>query len=182
MLEHTWILICFRASRRLLAETLHRRISHTITTDVVHKLSSVHSACHTGLCIAASTQDSIDDRIAPLDIEAPEKLTMEKSKRAADERFALLTSRKAHTRKLFSWWLPLWWSTIVWELCSAPQSGWDYGLRVYNVVHEESAIIRSILTKDTATVVRLFRSKEASPFDRDEENRSLLHVGLDTSG
>jgi hypothetical protein len=86
------------------------------------------------------------------------------------------TRRTPQRRALLSW--RLWWSTTVWELCSAPQPGWDYGLRVYNIVPEDSQVIRYVQMNDATTVAELFRERKASPFDRDPENRTLLWVSL----
>ena len=44
------------------------------------------------------------------------------------------------------------------------------------MVPNNSPIIRSIDTGDAEAVTQLFRSRLASPFDRDENNRSLLQV------
>ncbi|KAL2210595.1 hypothetical protein CC79DRAFT_523438 [Sarocladium strictum] len=81
---------------------------------------------------------------------------------------------KAQTRAILRWRLPSWWSTTVWEVCSAPQPGWNYGLRVYSLVPDDSLIMQSIRNNDAEAVTELFRSRRASPFDRDMGNHSLL--------
>jgi hypothetical protein len=118
------------------------------------------------------------DKLSLQNSGAPGKFAKTNSIHPHHHGVAACNFSKSQGRKLLSWRFPLWFSTAVWELSSAPQPGWDYGFRVYSIVPEESAIIRSIVAQDTTAVVALFRSKEASPFDRDGENRSLLLVSL----
>lgn len=85
---------------------------------------------------------------------------------------------KTQTNQIFRWRFPTWWSATVWEVYSAPQPGWNYGLRIYRIVSRDSAIIQSVREGDTNAVMELFSSREASPFDRDQDNNSLLQVSL----
>lgn len=70
----------------------------------------------------------------------------------------------------------MWWSTVVWEVYSAPVPGWNYGLRVYNMIPRSSEIFERANRGDMAAVKRLFSSGEASLYDRDEDNNTILLV------
>lgn len=62
------------------------------------------------------------------------------------------------------------------ELCTSPQPGWNYVLRSYNIVPNNSEILEAIRLGDTDAVLDLFRSGKASPFDKNPDGYSLLEV------
>lgn len=73
--------------------------------------------------------------------------------------------------------LPSWLSTSVYEFISAPAiAGWAYSYRVYNIIHDDSEIIRKIKCGDLIGVRQLFSNRDASPFDRSARGMSLLYV------
>ncbi|KAH8175073.1 hypothetical protein LIA77_06492 [Sarocladium implicatum] len=142
-----------RSSRRLLAETLTRRITQTIRSEMGSGDPDLHQTHQ----IAAAPIRENDD--------IPE--------------FRGLTLRsppKAEAHRVFRWRLPTWWSTTIWEVCSAPLAGWKYGLRIYNIVPGNSKIFRSVRDGDMTTVMQLLRSKKASVYDQDEHGCTLLQV------
>lgn len=118
------------------------------------------------------------------------KRTMERSRETTDllkfdisqyARFAL-----AYTNATGGWraqlQLPSWLSTRVYEFISAPVvSGWTYSYRVYNVIADDSEIIRKIRCGDIVGVRQMFSSRTASPFDRDADGDSLLYVCMPCS-
>jgi len=63
------------------------------------------------------------------------------------------------------WWLSF--RSKVWDLyvCNAT-AGWDFYLRVYNIVSSDSPIAAAIRQGDIASVRRLLASKAASPNDQ----------------
>lgn len=73
--------------------------------------------------------------------------------------------------------LPSWLSTSVYEFTSAPAiAGWTYSYRVYNIIRDDSEIIKKIECGDLIGVQQMFSSRSASPFDRTTDGLSLLHV------
>lgn len=73
--------------------------------------------------------------------------------------------------------LPSWLSTSVYEFTSAPAiAGWTYSYRIYNIIPDDSEIIRKISCGDLLGVRQMFSSRNASPFDRTSDGMSLLHV------
>lgn len=73
--------------------------------------------------------------------------------------------------------LPSWISQSVLELQSKP-TAWttNYSFRVYNVVSSDSEIVGCVRNGDKKGVIRLFNSRQASPFDKDHYGHSLLYV------
>lgn len=91
-------------------------------------------------------------------------------------RFAL-----AHTKSTGAWQaqlqVPKWLSTSVYEFMSAPAiAGWTYSYRIYNIIPDDSEIIKKIASGDLIGVREMFSNRDASPFDRNAAGRSLLYV------
>lgn len=71
---------------------------------------------------------------------------------------------------------PSWLSQSVFELTSMPTiAGRNFSYRVYNIVPWESEILQKVQDGDSKGVLELFRTRKASPFDRDDTGSSLLH-------
>ncbi|KAK4061481.1 uncharacterized protein Triagg1_10338 [Trichoderma aggressivum f. europaeum] len=94
-------------------------------------------------------------------------------------RFAL-----AHTKSTGAWQaqlqVPKWLSTSVYEFMSEPAiAGWTYTYRVYNIIPNDSEIIKKINSGDLIGVREMFNNRDASPFDRNAAGGSLLYVCLE---
>lgn len=172
---HVYSMLTFRrASRRLMAETLHRRITQSIRAEILHHGSISRDPRPERDPQAAGVGREIEDSsVSRRDSRSVTLSTRNSSTPRKPRNASAYVRHSVHRLRLSTWW-----STTVWELCSAPQPGWNYGLRIYNIVPEDSAIMRAIMEDDTNAVVELFRSKKASPFDRDQWNDSLLYVRL----
>ncbi|KAF3060532.1 hypothetical protein CFAM422_011211 [Trichoderma lentiforme] len=90
-------------------------------------------------------------------------------------RFAL-----ARTKSTGAWQVqlqvPKWLSTSVYEFISAPAiAGWTYTYRVYNIIPNDSEIIKKINSGDLIGVREMFNNRDASPFDRNAAGGSLLY-------
>lgn len=74
---------------------------------------------------------------------------------------------------------PSWLSQSVVEIQSNPTL-WSstYSFRTYNIVSFDSDIVQMVRDGDKNGVLELFRSRQASPFDKDEYGSSLLFVML----
>lgn len=57
-------------------------------------------------------------------------------------------------------------------------SGWQLNLRICNVVPEDSSVFVYAKDGDTSGLRELFRSGQASPFDRDQYDRPTLWVRI----
>ncbi|RGP60654.1 hypothetical protein FLONG3_10785 [Fusarium longipes] len=77
--------------------------------------------------------------------------------------------------------LPSWISQSVFELQSNPTS-WssNYSFRIYNIVSFDSDIVQSVRNGDYKGVLKLFDSRQASPFDKDQYGASLLYHAVYT--
>ncbi|KAI5462146.1 hypothetical protein BGZ63DRAFT_206122 [Mariannaea sp. PMI_226] len=90
-------------------------------------------------------------------------------------RFALASRSSTGAWKAYLQW-PSWLSQSVFEFDSRPSlAGWTYSYRIYNVIPYKSEIMRRVQAGDKPGVLELFRTRQASPFDRDEDGSSLLH-------
>ncbi|KAF9770542.1 hypothetical protein IL306_011893 [Fusarium sp. DS 682] len=90
-------------------------------------------------------------------------------------RFAMAYATSTGAWQAYIQW-PSWLSSSVYELQSTPTGcGWTYNYRVYNIVSRKSDIIKKITNGDKAGVLELFGTRQASPFDKDENGRSLLY-------
>jgi hypothetical protein len=169
-------LYCRRASKRLEAEIIHHRTpEYAVRTEATSGDLPVLVSHTSGQSNEDSTKSLSQNASLLQKCEIGER-SQTKSFNTNCRQVASLSSLKAQKCAAYRWRLPLWWSTTVWELFSAPQPGWDYSLRIYNIVSESSAIVKSIKAGDAAAVAELLRSKEASPFDRDQDNISLLSL------
>ncbi|KAF7924400.1 uncharacterized protein EAE98_007451 [Botrytis deweyae] len=67
----------------------------------------------------------------------------------------------------------------VWELCAYQQSisGWDFKLRIYNVVDYDAPIMELARVGDLAGMQQLFQTRQASPYDVNIYGETILHVG-----
>ncbi|KAF4343702.1 hypothetical protein FBEOM_2375 [Fusarium beomiforme] len=90
-------------------------------------------------------------------------------------RFAMSYAMSTGAWQVYIQW-PSWLSSSVHELQSTPTGcGWTYNYRVYNIVSSKSEIVKKITEGDKAGVIKLFGSRQASPFDKDEKGNSLLY-------
>lgn len=72
---------------------------------------------------------------------------------------------------------PSWISQSIYIFQSrSTMAGWSFNYRVYNIVSSESEIITRIQNGDKNGVLELFSTRKASPFDKDANGDSLLHV------
>lgn len=95
-------------------------------------------------------------------------------------RFALAYTTATGAWQAYIQW-PSWLSQSVCEIQSSPTlCGWTYNYRMYNIVSTKSEIIQKIRVGDKAGVLELFNSRQASPFDKDQNGQSLLFVGWST--
>jgi hypothetical protein len=91
-------------------------------------------------------------------------------------RFAMAYTTSTGAWQAYIQW-PSWLSASVYELQSSPSlGGWSYNYRVYNIISPGSEIIQKIEKGDKNGVLELFNTRKASPFDKDDEGRSLLYV------
>ncbi|KAJ4169308.1 hypothetical protein NW754_016342 [Fusarium falciforme] len=89
-------------------------------------------------------------------------------------RFALAYTTATGAWQAYIQW-PSWLSQSVCEIQSSPTlCGWTYNYRMYNIVSPKSEIIQKIRIGDKAGVLELFNSRQASPFDKDQNGQSLL--------
>ncbi|KAI9171815.1 hypothetical protein HJFPF1_01306 [Paramyrothecium foliicola] len=71
---------------------------------------------------------------------------------------------------------PHWISETIYELNYAPSlSGWMFNARIYNVIPDDSEIIKRVKMGDGEGVMELFQARKASPFDKDRRGQSLLY-------
>ncbi|GIJ83297.1 hypothetical protein Asppvi_002116 [Aspergillus pseudoviridinutans] len=76
----------------------------------------------------------------------------------------------------FSFRTPLLFVDKFWNLnITEINSGWNFGIRSYNVIPDNSAIIHHCQSGNIEEIQRLFDNRLASPFDCDEDGWSLLH-------
>lgn len=71
--------------------------------------------------------------------------------------------------------LPRWLTGAVWRFWMRKPC-WDLRLRQYNIRSEEADIFVSVRGGDVEKMLLLFERRDASPFDRDANGRSLLYV------
>jgi hypothetical protein len=68
-----------------------------------------------------------------------------------------------------------------WELFAYHRdSSWKFIFRAYNIVPAESAILEHVQQGNIEEIRGLFNDRKASPFDRDQENFTLLDVNYQT--
>ncbi|KAF5671028.1 hypothetical protein FHETE_4284 [Fusarium heterosporum] len=95
-------------------------------------------------------------------------------------RFAMAYTTSSGAWQAYIQW-PSWLSTSVYELQSSPSlGGWSYNYRVYNIISPKSEIIEKIEMGDKNGVLELFNTRKASPFDKDNEGRSLLYYAANS--
>jgi hypothetical protein len=64
------------------------------------------------------------------------------------------------------------------EICeSRAASGWIFNIQTFNVVSVNSPIMKMARIGDVVGIQQLFSTRQASPFDRDEQGRTVLDVG-----
>lgn len=91
-------------------------------------------------------------------------------------KFAWAYSQGTGAWQVYIQW-PSWLSESIYEIESNPTfGGWMYNFRTYNVVPDNSEIISRVHKGDRDGVLELFRTRKASPFDRDKDGASLLIV------
>ena len=75
---------------------------------------------------------------------------------------------------------PPWWLTSVtyaWSLSlERSWAGWRAQWRHYSVRPDDSPVFAAVYARDVQTLMNLFDSREATPFDCDEGGQSLIHV------
>ena len=59
---------------------------------------------------------------------------------------------------------------------SQANSGWNFNIQIYNVVPAESPIFEMVRDGDIVGIQHLFSTRQASPFDREENGWTLLDV------
>ena len=65
------------------------------------------------------------------------------------------------------------------EVCGLKSpSGWNFSIQLYNIVPSGSKVFERAAFGDVAGLQDLFDSKEASPFDRDENGLTVLDVSI----
>jgi hypothetical protein len=81
-------------------------------------------------------------------------------------------------RKLLSLQIPNWFSGTIWEakLTKISTSGWTFSLNSYAIVDWRSPVFQATFEGRLADLQYLFSSGQASPFLRDENGATLLHV------
>ncbi|KAJ4324475.1 hypothetical protein N0V84_003899 [Fusarium piperis] len=95
-------------------------------------------------------------------------------------RFALAYATTTGAWQAYIQW-PSWLSQSVFEVQSSPTlCGWTYSYRIYNIISSTSEIIEKIRVGDKARVLELFNSRQASPFDKDQNGQSLLFHAADS--
>lgn len=61
------------------------------------------------------------------------------------------------------------------EFCRS-RSGWNINLHTYNIIPTNSLVFRLAKEGDERGLLDIFAGRQASPFDVDEDGRSLLSV------
>jgi hypothetical protein len=84
-------------------------------------------------------------------------------------------SDKDTQKQIFRLEAPRWLSSAVFEITSLPQLS-THVFRIYNIISQDSDILRSIQRGDKLMVMQLFQTRKASPYDVDEDHNSLLEV------
>lgn len=74
---------------------------------------------------------------------------------------------------------PRWLSGLTWGF-TVSRSLQQFNMRYYNIRSNDSSIFMCVKSKDLAGMLGLFQNRHASPFDRDEDGLSLLHVSIET--
>ncbi|RHZ62494.1 hypothetical protein CDV55_102551 [Aspergillus turcosus] len=88
--------------------------------------------------------------------------------------------RKTQGTITFSFRTPLLFVDKFWNMnITGITSGWNFSIRSYNVIPDDSAIISHCEDGNIEEIQRLFDNRLASPFDCDEEGRTLLHMAAD---
>ena len=73
--------------------------------------------------------------------------------------------------------LPGWLLSSAYDIClSRSYSGISFQIRAWNTIDHRSEILRLVESGNVGAVLALFRQGKASPFDRDPDGRTLLHV------
>lgn len=77
---------------------------------------------------------------------------------------------------------PKWLSTRGWSIKfrNDPNGLRQFNFRRYNIRPSDSEIFLTVGKGDLDGMLRLFQSRNATPFDRDEQGLSLLHVSYAT--
>lgn len=95
-------------------------------------------------------------------------------------RFFVDASKKAGRWNLFlqtpSWMSP---EARSWEFqAQRAIAGWNFSLRSYSVRPQDAHVFNVVVSGDVSTMLSLFKSGQASLYDRDSEGASLLHVSF----
>ncbi|KAF9876749.1 hypothetical protein CkaCkLH20_05595 [Colletotrichum karsti] len=78
---------------------------------------------------------------------------------------------------------PSWMSRDAWSwefMAQRAVAGWTFALRSYSIRPEDSQIFKVVRDGEVSEMLSLFRSGEASPYDRDSKGASLLHYATES--
>jgi len=152
---------------RLLRQSVTAQAQQQIYT----RLSQEHSVRKTGTEAGHSGRGPANTiATAPTSIESAHSLT---SQRHAERETK--SSRYAFRYRIG---LPYWiWKRVLDLRFEQAEMGWNATFRVYNVLPRHSPVFEACDTGDLDEVQHLFRSKQASIYDRTENDENLLEVG-----
>ncbi|KAL3465555.1 hypothetical protein BJX64DRAFT_252634 [Aspergillus heterothallicus] len=75
--------------------------------------------------------------------------------------------------------LPYWLTGRVWDICAQTAShGWTFTLRQWTVRPADAEIFAVVREDNLPRMVQLFEARQASPYDRDPNGRTLLHCAM----
>jgi len=94
-----------------------------------------------------------------------------------DQRFKILSKQSMELKARFStpkWLFGLFRGVEIYE--SRACAGWNFSIRIYNVVSFKSPILEIAENGDVVGLQQLFSTRQASPFDRSESGWTVLDV------
>ncbi|KAH7155373.1 hypothetical protein B0J13DRAFT_224133 [Dactylonectria estremocensis] len=151
-------------------------ISKLVTTELMPYLARQNTAkLLADECEEAEFRDKKHGRNSNL-ISGSRKLVVNRAEYASSKlgKFAWAYTQQTGAWQVYIQW-PSWLSESIYEIESNPTfGGWMYNFRTYNVVPDNSEIITRVHKGDRDGVLELFRTRKASPFDRDKDGASLL--------
>jgi len=74
---------------------------------------------------------------------------------------------------------PPWLRSLAWSLTVSRQLQ-QFNIRYYNIRPNTSDVFMRVKSNDLSGMLHLFQNRCASPFDRDEDGLTLLHVSIET--